>query len=816
MVNFYYESGNRYTDPVRYFKANDPYYYEVDNIPIKQLEENSRFLKDQVDGLINEVKGSSVNRSNFSELQPYTEGVDSTIKVRPGRFTARINEAYTKEPLQFITQAFGAGDNSDPFKDSWIVGTAASGSVSAGLVKWRTKVVDNATNMNGLFERTFVYPMKSDSLVGEGVDSEDPNNMSQSTNGTISGRASWPGLFGYLHEYNTDRNIRPISMSDGLNPIVDLFRQAGRLESEFIKKWRGAIRTSIVDIPNELQIEIPRFSDEDFFYYDESGNRIPLSADQRIDLLFIYSKPIDQSEIKVASYSNRVPRTLTTPELGIVKGAGLGISLQKSTTASTRDDNIRLQNLNGVSLMVANSSDELAENTGVSGSAGIIRGSFPSPDDLMNLAPLLSENLSTTSVALIGQSILPIAYIVVKRGAELNERSTPIIENSDIIDIRPFFRTTELTYNERAGIAAATPQLSIANPVVTEGTLDNVRTDLVIDYNTKINALRGEIGQSRVIGAGTIHGGMLYGVEGALATYLRDTQAVTSYATAKSRVQEIYDYKGEIPDLPDWDVARWCTAGNLVNAGDYPNDRINWFHWGVGGRQSAAQEALKYSCLRQKPAALNSLETPFNEGVRVGNIAAGELWRGFNNLGAANDAPRNGEISFHFCSKTINIDKSNVEGWAYDYHVAVQLHNCLPATARGAYSTTQNEPINSAGASQIWVEKREDSFTIFVAWVGDDKTSVRLRGSGGWDNVFQNQVAQNREDGSKYAGWIVLNKDIMNAQNPNGSFTGNGTESVTAGVAIYPSVTFQIFGIPLSISSNGRNLNEAGPTITLV
>lgn len=813
MATFYYESGNRYTDPVRYFKANDPYYYEVDNIPIKQLEENSRFLKDQVDGLINEVKGASVDRSNFSELQPYTDGVDSTIKVRPGRFTARINEAYTKDPLQFIEKVLGQGDNTDPIRDSWTVGTVASGSVSAALVKWRTKVVDNATNMNGLFERTFVYPMKSNDFVGEGVNSENPNSMSQSTTGNISGRASWPGLFGYLHEYNTNRSTRPVGMPDGTT-IVDLFRQAGRLESEFIKRWRGAIRTSIVDIPNELQIEIPRFSDEDFFYYDESGNRIPLSADQRIDLLFIYSKPIDQSEIKVASYTNGVPRTLTTPELGIVKGAGLGISLQKSTTAANRDDNIRLQSLDGVPLMVANSSDELAENTGVSGSAGVIRGSFPSPDDLMNLAPLLSENLSTTSVALIGQSILPIAYIVVRRGAELNERSTPIIENSDIIDIRPFFRTTELTYNERAGIAAATPQLSIANPVVTEGTLDDVRSDLVIDYNTKINNLRGEIGQSRIIGAGMIKGGMLYGVEGALATYLRDTQGVTDYETAKTRVKELYDYKGDIPDLPDWDLSRWAEAANYEDKGKQPNDRINWFHWGNGGRQSADQEELKYSCLKYKPANMDNLQTPFSEGARVGRIAAGKLWRGLNNLGGSNDTLRNGEITFHFCSKTINIDRSNVESWAYDYHVAVQLHHCLPTTCRGYITSTQNDPGGVAGASQIWVEKRRDSFTIFVAWVGDDTTQPKDYNNV-WNNVFANQPAQNRDDGSKFSGWLVLNKDIMSAPNPNGSFTGIGTEAVTAGVAIYPTVSFQIFGIPNDISSEASNLNGIQPTIVL-
>lgn len=41
----YYDTPYTFISPVRHFKSNDPYYYEVDNIPIKQLEESQSFLK---------------------------------------------------------------------------------------------------------------------------------------------------------------------------------------------------------------------------------------------------------------------------------------------------------------------------------------------------------------------------------------------------------------------------------------------------------------------------------------------------------------------------------------------------------------------------------------------------------------------------------------------------------------------------------------------------------------------------------------------------------------------------------------------------
>jgi len=107
--------------------------------------------------------------------------------------------------------------------------------------------------------------------------------------------------------------------------------------------------------------------------------------------------------------------------------------------------------------------DLLQDEIGTSG----VFGNFPSPDDLMNLAPYLAQELNgTTSLALIGQSVLPIAYIFVKKGATN-------INNSDILDIRPFFRTAELAYNERCGVAAANPPASIANPFVTEAKVED-------------------------------------------------------------------------------------------------------------------------------------------------------------------------------------------------------------------------------------------------------------------------------------------------------------------------------------------------------
>lgn len=67
----YRPSGFKFTDPIRLFKANDPYYWEVDNIPLAQLQSNILWLKDQVGS---DASLSGVGRSDINELQPYVAG----------------------------------------------------------------------------------------------------------------------------------------------------------------------------------------------------------------------------------------------------------------------------------------------------------------------------------------------------------------------------------------------------------------------------------------------------------------------------------------------------------------------------------------------------------------------------------------------------------------------------------------------------------------------------------------------------------------------------------------------------------------------
>ena len=80
----YQDSNYRFTDPIRFFKANDPYYFEVDNIPLKQLQENCNWLRDQVRRDSGKLLG--VKRGDLDELRPYASGADRVIRVDLGRY----------------------------------------------------------------------------------------------------------------------------------------------------------------------------------------------------------------------------------------------------------------------------------------------------------------------------------------------------------------------------------------------------------------------------------------------------------------------------------------------------------------------------------------------------------------------------------------------------------------------------------------------------------------------------------------------------------------------------------------------------------
>ena len=760
----YYDTAYTYINPVRHFKSNDPYYYEVDNIPIKQLEENTNFLKDQVDGLLtrgvnNTPSTSEIDRSGFSELKPYVTGSDRVVRVKPGRYTSRINNAYNITPLQVIEQVFDFDPQVEPRAgavNNWRVDTNTGASVAGVLDEFRNGITGNSLNMNGLAERSFVFPV-SDEDVNNARDRNLLNITSpgfdEIQNEGSDNQPLYPNYIGAILKHTT------VDTSRDLTLIQDIYtqnetngNQQGRLESEFIKRWRGVTRTSVVDVPEELNMTLPDFDDDDFFYFDEGGNKVPLNGvQQRIDLVFVYSKAIDESETTLSKFEDGAPKITNAPMLGIVKGAGVGVSLQTANNNDNADDRVSIQtSLEGTPIMLAHPGDggsNASESTGFTTSAGVVRGSFPSPDDLMNLAPLLAENLETTSLALIGQSILPIAYVVVSRDSG---PIADIITETDIIDIRPFFRTTELAYNERAGIAAATPQVSIANPVVTEAHLDKVRGELYQDILSQIPELPASstsppvAAGSKVICAGLITGGFSYGPEGALARQ-RERGGATYTELLTSVVDEFGYPQGTVNPEPMWDKADWYRKGNFP--GNQAADYVN-----VACSLVAAHgnpEAYRLPPFVKTKADISGDRLDSNYDGNLGECGSGKNFRQHRLRDNGDWQPARGAHNeIFYVSKKITLENLANAGFSH-YHVNAQLLNCVPLSKTTTDSLAQ-QSARAASPAGIWVVKHPNYFIINVAWACD---ALFARGNG-----FDGGDTDNLQDGTRGKPWTERSK----------------------------------------------------------
>jgi len=483
-------TGRRFTDPIRYFKANDPYYWEVDNIPIKQLQENCRYLRDRLDSSI--ASGTiDINRVDIAELRPFANN-DSKVYVNPGRYTARINNTHAIDNLEnFIQVVGGTGIGSSPEIGKYTNYSFVS-SVDLNSVIDRIKSTDpvEALGLNGLSERAFAfmamnpfdpvdagnvetnYPQLKIPVSGAGTGNVDKVMAAKPF--PITETISWFRYHWWLRQ--SPNNTTTKSFGTPLSSFRKTLYSLAMLENCLVKYWRGTARTAIVDVPNELSIEVPPFSKDDFYYYDYGGVKRPITgATSRIDLVFIYSKPVDVSAVSYFATDGVNPmtrQTTTTPVLGLLKGAGVGLDEDIRVTV---EDNINPTGYkhkampNGIAQMLPSIADQNNTDMGFDKSINqeeAIRGSFPSPEDLLNLAPILSEKLSEDSWFLTGQTVFPVAYIKVSSQASLGVGGLATVTNKDIVDIRPLFRTSELTYNERAGIAAAMPPLSIANRAV--------------------------------------------------------------------------------------------------------------------------------------------------------------------------------------------------------------------------------------------------------------------------------------------------------------------------------------------------------------
>jgi hypothetical protein len=895
----YYDTPYSYVNPIRYFKANDPYYYEVDNIPIKQLEESQRFLKDQVDGIItkqNNKKEIQIDRSNFSELLPYATGNDRKVRVKPGRYTSRINNAYNLTPLQVVRQI--AGFSNGTVRDSegvetisdlntWSVETNIGNYVEDVLAEFQKGLLGDALNMNGLAERAFVFPFYDEDgwHLGPDFESFGTSSPGYSQFNNVLGpddRPLYPNYIGAIFKHNTLNTTRDLTLiknvyTPGENPFGG---QQGRIESEFIKRWRGAIRTSVVDVPEELEITVPDFEEIDFFYYDSAGVRVTLNANHRIDLLFIYSKAVDEEATTIPKFDSAgQPTVLTRPTLGILKGAGIGMSRSQVNSGGSEafaNDQVGLQTLDGTPIMLAHPGDEAGATNGFTTSAGVIKGSFPSPDDLMNLAPALSEGLETTAFQLIGQSILPVAYIRVQKASG---PIPDIINDEDIIDIRPFFRTTELAYNERAGIAAATPQVSIANPVVTEAHLEKVRKEVYSDLRVRIDGISNENraarnnSPTRVIAAGDVLGGF-WGPEGALIKQARANAGGALFGATMGSladlVEENYGYRpGSLPYYPQWDPASWTANSQVENPGtrvcDYinlsipyaaefksTNDAAKYLPPWRGGVNQALEKNLTQIKELNDPGyrlAMYNWGPPTGDGYRATVRVPKTSGNGFTNIpGALGDVGRDvgqgvlddinaRNLQINFVSKRIKLDFESTP-WVADYHVNVNLLHCAPL------SDPNDDRLRNS--SCVWVQRFKDYFVINVAWAGTNVNQTLAEANGHLPWIYRDeperftgfvQTQMPLLGGSPFQNYSPVtigresffneitsqqSQDLFNqmmGDNPN--FNTSPTLFKGAIPLLYPSVTWEVIGISeenaaRSHGSNGRLMEQTDPTVRTV
>ena len=817
----YQDSNYRFTDPVRFFKANDPYYFEVDNIPLKQLQENCNWLRDQVrkdtTTLLN------VKRSDLDELRPYATGGDRVIRVKPGRYSARINDASTKQPLAYLEKVMGEAVGE---VDAWSTALPNPGNFTGGknailqaaLDTFKTAVSSEAMGMTGLVEKSFTWPViNSDTPIdSDGVDLVNGMSYGGPDVNIPGGGAVYSPMV--ISQALIWAKSQGSTAGEYLLPSFEISNATNgwakfpRTESYFIKKWRGVSRIAIVDVADEISIEVPSFDADDFSYTNAAGTTTQVTGvESRIDLVFIYSKSIDSSGTTILKPNGK--ESIATPQLGIVRGAGIKTNFQETTNFTQE----YIESVGADHRILAHPGDQKNIQMGFTSTsandiAQDVRGTFPAPDDILNLAPLISEKLEDNAYELVGQSILPVAYIWVQNGSQ-------VVLSTDVIDIRPLFRTAELAYNERAGIGAAFPQLSLANPAVGKGQLDYELKRAYDDLHGKINVLQEQhkIKGMENLATGYVFGGWNFGPEGALYNYyqgvfasdggtnnLNDTEAyIKQYVLSKYGIGST-GAAIPVPSYPDWDLSQWCTEQDLDSKGLYPNDYINTFISTTGSPDPSIV------------AGSNSQLTNTDGTNADGGVPAKLL--NFYNAAESGLEGIVSRVNFNYVGKKI---KFNRPAWLADYKVDVDLINCLPQTGH-----------HEAGSYfGHWVEKGFDEFTIYVAFTAADNNKLQgtsIPGypaphslttvSGGKKKKTTTTISLSQRDGERFSGFIVPVGDILTSNtNPistakRAGYIGNPR----VGKCTYPTVMWSIMGVPLDDASYlYGNLNGTNPTITI-
>jgi len=125
--------------------------------------------------------------------------------------------------------------------------------------------------------------------------------------------------------------------------------------------------------------------------------------------------------------------------------------------------------------------------------------------------------------------------------------------------------------------------------------------------------------------------------------------------------------------------------------------------------------------------------------------------------------------------------------------------NCVPLSQGGANSND----IQVGSTAGIWVEKNRDYFTIFVSWVA--KTPLQTNPNVTDTNELTNYPSTprlNRNSGNDFAGFAVINNELARKQHWQSRNINAWQGESSIGVAIYPTVQFEVIGIPVGFNGN--------------
>ena len=128
----------RINEDIRFYLPSDPYYYQVDNLPLQDLLNNDVILQNQLDE-VNTVTTSTVGRQGFQELQPWINGaVAGSVSVRPGSFIGRVQRSAGGHlPGATAHRGYdGLGEVKDPPTDQDGYNVALSPNTGTGLSKF--------------------------------------------------------------------------------------------------------------------------------------------------------------------------------------------------------------------------------------------------------------------------------------------------------------------------------------------------------------------------------------------------------------------------------------------------------------------------------------------------------------------------------------------------------------------------------------------------------------------------------------------------------------------------------------------------------